>query len=39
MLSKGASFVQDKHLSQPLDWLSAQGVVMLPPQEEQEPGK
>lgn len=39
MLSKGASFVQDKHLSQPLDWLSAQGVALLPPQEEQEPGK
>ena len=35
MLSKGASFVQEKHLAQPLDWLSAQGVALLPPEPEQ----
>ena len=35
MLSKGASFVQEKHLAQPLDWLRAQGVALLPPEPEQ----
>ena len=35
MLSKGASFVQEKHLAQPLDWLRAQCVALLPPEPEQ----
>ena len=30
MLSKGASFVQEKHLQKPLFWLQSQGVELLP---------
>ena len=34
MLSKGASFVQEKHLQKPLFWLQSQGVELLPVAEE-----
>ena len=34
MLSKGASFVQEKHLQKPLFWLQAQGIELLPAQED-----
>ena len=30
MLSKGASFVQEKHLQKPLYWLQTQGIELLP---------
>ena len=30
MLSKGASFVQEKHLEKPLYWLQTQGIELLP---------
>ena len=30
MLSKGASFVQEKHLQKPLFWLQTQGIELLP---------
>lgn len=35
MLSKGASFVQEKHLQKPLFWLQSQGVELLPVAEEE----
>ena len=34
MLSKGASFVQEKHLQKPLFWLQSQGIELLPVAEE-----
>ena len=34
MLSKGASFVQEKHLQKPLFWLQSQGIELLPAQED-----
>ena len=34
MLSKGASFVQEKHLQKPLFWLQTQGIELLPAQED-----
>ena len=34
MLSKGASFVQEKHLQKPLFWLHSLGIELLPAQED-----
>ena len=36
MLSKGASFVQEKHLQKPLYWLQTQGIELLPVSEVQD---